>query len=184
MKKKQHIHISIEFNEAILPVIECEDGHQRVPLKPIADQIGINWRTFTRRIDVDNYLNKRLGIYMMPSRGHQKEEIHVRIDRVTAFLNSLNPEKIRAKDNHDTADWLEAKHAEWDDALHSYETTGMAFKVNHAKEQSIHIKSFIEVSKLKLSTENQADRKVLSTMMRDMAEKSGYPYQEELEADS
>lgn len=34
--KNPSIHISIAFNDAILPVIQCEDGHERVPLQPIA----------------------------------------------------------------------------------------------------------------------------------------------------
>jgi hypothetical protein len=46
----------------------------------------------------------------------------------------LNPENIRGMGNNEAADWLEAKHAEWDDALHQYETNGFAVKneVNEA----------------------------------------------------
>lgn len=139
MTQQKRIHISIAFGDAILPVIDCDDGHKRVPLKPIADEIGVNWRTQTRKLDDGKYQNTRLGIKMMPLRGHQdpvssegKAQICVRLDRVTAYLNTINPENIRAQGNHDAADWLEAKHSEWDDALHAYETDGFAAKPGKA----------------------------------------------------
>ena len=129
MSDRQHrLHISIAFGDAILPVIDCDDGHQRVPLKPIADVIGINWQTITRRLEEGRYLHRRLGVKVTPSRGGQKADICIRIDRVTAFLYSLNPEMVRGKGNAEAADWLEAKHSEWDDALHAYETHGAATK--------------------------------------------------------
>ena len=124
----QRFHISIAFGDAILPVIECDDGHQRVPLKPIADVIGVNWQSISRRLEPGRYLHRRLGVKVTPSRGGQKPDICIRIDRVTAFLYSLNPEMVRGKGNAEAADWLEAKHSEWDDALHAYENHSMAVK--------------------------------------------------------
>lgn len=130
--RHQRLHISIAFGDAILPIIDCDDGHQRVPLKPIADVIGINWQTITRRLEEGRYLHRRLGVKVTPSRGGQKADICIRIDRVTAFLYSLNPEMVRGKGNAEAADWLEAKHSEWDDALHDYETHGVALKAGRS----------------------------------------------------
>lgn len=59
---KQRIHISIAFGDAILPVIECEDGHQRVPLKPIVDQIGVKWEIQRNKVQPETYLGRRLGV--------------------------------------------------------------------------------------------------------------------------
>jgi hypothetical protein len=148
---KSPIHISIAFGDAILPVIDCEDGHQRVPLKPISDQIGLNWTSQRTKVTQNNYLNQRLGVNLVPVKGYQdgqkegrKPQICIRIDRVTTFLNSLNPENIRGMGNHDAADWLEAKHSEWDDALHHYETDGFAIKESQDARQLINTLSQID----------------------------------------
>lgn len=134
-ENKKRLHISIAFGDAILPVIDCEDGFQRVPLKPIADQIGINYSSQRERLKKSDYLIKRLGLILIPVKGYQvgdldggKPQFCIRVDRVTSFLNSLNVSNIRAMGNHSSADWLETKHEEWDDALHQYETNGVAVK--------------------------------------------------------
>ena len=46
----------------------------------------------------------------------------IRIDRVASFLSTINPDRVRANGNIDSADWLEAKHQEWDDVLHAWES--------------------------------------------------------------
>lgn len=64
----------------------------RPRVKPIADEIGINadeiginWQTVTRRLEAGRYLHRRLGVKVTPSRGGQKPDICIRIDRVTAL---------------------------------------------------------------------------------------------------
>lgn len=148
---KSPIHISIAFGDAILPVIDCEDGHQRVPLKPIVDQIGVKWETQRLKIQPEHYLWQRLGAEITTLKGgetwgKQGNPTHlcIRIDRVTAFLNTLNPQNIRGMGNHDAADWLEAKHSEWDDALHHYETDGFAIKESQDARQLINTLSQID----------------------------------------
>ena len=126
--KKNRIHISIAFGDAILPVVECDDGIKRVPLKPIVEQVGAQWKGQSRKVEKGKYLFRRLGIKVTPLKWGDKPHICIRIDRVTAYLNTLNPENIRAMGNHDAADWLESKHTEWDDVLHLYETNGFASK--------------------------------------------------------
>jgi len=148
---KKMIHISIAFGDAILPVIDCEDGHQRVPLKPISDQIGLDWVSQRRKVKDNEYLTSRLGLLLVGVKPYQNPDIQgekaqycIRIDRVTAFLNTINPLKIRGMGNHDAADWLEAKHAEWDDALHHYETDGFAMREGQDTRQLINTLSQID----------------------------------------
>lgn len=148
---KSPIHISIAFGDAILPVIDCEDGHKRVPLKPISDQIGLDWVSQRRKIKDNEYLTNRLGLllvgvkpYQNPESQGEKAQYCIRVDRVTAFLNIINPLKIRGMGNHEAADWLEAKHSEWDDALHHYETDGFAIKESQDARQLINTLSQID----------------------------------------
>lgn len=133
--KNQRIHISIAFADAILPIVECDDGLKRVPLKPICDQIGIQWKRQKTKLLNDEYLKERfglvLGIPRYPSIEEKpalREQYLIRLDRVTAFLNTLSPRNIKAQGNVASAEWLKAKHSEWDDALHAYETNGFAAK--------------------------------------------------------
>lgn len=133
--KSQRVHLSIAFGDVILPVIDCDDGHQRVPLKPISDQVGLDWKTQKRKLLADDYLADRFGLIMgearlpqMAALGLKRDKYLIRMDRVTAFLNTLSPRNITARGNQEAADWLKAKHSEWDDALHAYETLGVATK--------------------------------------------------------
>jgi hypothetical protein len=122
------VHISIAFGDAILPVIECDDGHQRVPLKPIADQVGVQWAGQRRKIENDEYLTRRLGAKVETSRCLSKPQLCIRINKVESFLNTLSPKMISSKGNTDTARWLEDKHNEWDEAIHLYDKNGFVSK--------------------------------------------------------
>jgi hypothetical protein len=181
--KQQRIHISIAFGDTILPVIECEDGHQRVPLKPIVDQIGAQWEGQRRKVQPEKYLGQRLGTQTTTSRCGDVPQICIRLDRVTAFLNSLNPEFIRVKGNHDAADWLEAKHQEWDDALHQYETAGFAINKSHYSNIAAKEKGYlrmVSVIREKNKTEDIQDRRLIAKVLKDMAATHGIDYQTDL----
>lgn len=188
--QKQKIHISIAFADAILPVIECEDGHQRVPLKPICDVVGVNWSTQRRKFQDESYLKMRLGVEFHPLKGVELSQkpgnpthLCIRLDRVTAFLNSLNPENIRAMGNDSAADWLEAKHEERDDALHQYETAGFAINKSHYSSQEAKEKAYlrmVSVIREKNKTEDLSDRKLISGMLKNMADTHGLSYQPDL----
>lgn len=129
--QNSRLHLSIAFGDVILPIINCDDGLDRVPLKQICDQIGLDWSSQRRKLIGDDYLTKRFGLILggdipalIAQIGIKRDPVLIRIDRVTAFLNTINPQKVRAHGNINAADWLETKHEEWDDALHNYETYG------------------------------------------------------------
>ncbi len=118
----QAISLNLNFSGAVLPVVEGEDGHRRVPLKPICDAIGVDWETQRKKVQ-SGYLVRRLGVCTQPClwAGQEREMVVIRVDRVAAFLLSINPDAVRVSGNADSADWLEAKHREWDDLIHAYE---------------------------------------------------------------
>ncbi|MGZ5026082.1 MAG: phage antirepressor N-terminal domain-containing protein [Methylobacter sp.] len=187
---KQRIHLSIDFGDAILPIIECEDGHQRVPLKPIVEQIGAKWETQRQKVQPEKYLGRRLGSQITTLKGGEISQkqgnptyLCIRIDRVTAFLNTINPENVRAMGNHNTADWLEAKHQEWDDALHQYETAGFAVNKSRYSNREAKDKGYqrlVSVIKAKSKTEDVGDRRLIASILKDMAEAQGLSYQTDL----
>ena len=188
--KASKIHLSIAFGDAILPIIDCEDGHQRVPLKQICDVVGINWSTQKRKFKEDAYLTKRLGLEYHPLKGVEicqkpgnPTHICIRLDRVTAFLNTINPENVRAMGNHDAADWLEAKHQEWDDALHQYETAGFAINKSYYSTREAKEKGYLRIMTVlreKNKTQDMGDRRLIATIIKDMADQYGVHYQTDL----
>lgn len=116
------ISLNLNFSGAILPILDNEDGFQRVPLKPISDAIGLSWADQHKKMQVP-YFVRRLGICVgdIPYAGQTRSMVLIRLDRVAAYLNTLNPENVRAAGNEAAADYLEQKHQEWDDLIHAYE---------------------------------------------------------------
>lgn len=122
MSKSSMIHLELEFSGALLPVETNEQGHQVVPLKPIVEVIGLHWQTQMEKVQ-GAYLKRRLGTCIQPSlyAGQQREMVCIRLDRVAAYLNTINPDMVRAQGNQASADFLEAKHQEWDNLIDAYE---------------------------------------------------------------
>lgn len=118
----QAISLNLNFSGIVLPVVDCEDGFQRVPLKPICEAIGIDWSNQHKKMQVP-YFCRRLGICVedILYAGQTRQMVLIRLDRVAAYLNMLNPESARSAGNEAAADFLEAKHREWDDLIHAYE---------------------------------------------------------------
>ncbi|WP_068634925.1 phage antirepressor N-terminal domain-containing protein [Thauera butanivorans] len=130
----KHIAISIEYAGLTLPVVKNEQGTEVVPLKPIAELFGLEWVRQHKRLQED-WTAEFLGVCVvhMYYAGDQKRQmVCVRLDRVAAYLMSLNPAKIRAAGNESGAAFLQAKLTEWADALHDYETFGSAHNPRHA----------------------------------------------------
>lgn len=116
------ISLNLNFSGVILPITDCEDGQQRVPLKPICEVIGLSWADQHKKMQVP-YFVRRMGICVgdIPYAGQTRQMTLIRLDRVAAYLNTLNPESVRAAGDDSAADYLETKHQEWDDLLHAYE---------------------------------------------------------------
>lgn len=166
---KTRLHISIPFGDIILPVVHCDDGHKRIPLKPICEQLGVNWTTQHKKFNDESYLKRRLGTEIIPLKGYELSpksgnptHLCIRIDRVTAFLNTLNPAKIRGMGNDEAADWLESKHQEWDDALHAYETSIDGI---FGKAKTADVKYISELYKLRKNAPNLKEKAIVQRMI-------------------
>lgn len=102
--------------------------------------------------------------------------IYIRLDRVAAFLGTINPDRVRGAGNESSAEHLESKITEWDDALHDYEELGFAINLNHAKSQESLRKqraSFAQMIGVKNRTPSQKDRQALSMVIGQMANELG-----------
>lgn len=174
------IPMGLNFSGLLLPLVDGEDGFQRVPLKPICEVVGVRWED--QRTKVQNgYLARRLGTCtpVIRGAGQDREQVVIRVDRVASFLSTINPDRVRAAGNIDSADWLEAKHREWDDVLHEYELAkGDMFREKAARNTAI--RAFLAVAKEKRNAADEADRKALSSILHGLAGDLNIPYQIDL----
>lgn len=182
-KKRSAVRINLEFAGALLPVETNEQGQHVVPLKPICDAIGLEWERQRKKVS-EPYLSKRIGTCTVQIRGadQAREMICIRIDRVAAFLNTVNPESVRGQGNESAADFLEAKHAEWDDLIDAYErgfgTLAKKGKANVQKQPGV--RDYLSVLRAKKQADSEPERKVLHLLARKIADDLGAPFQDDI----
>jgi len=183
--KTNHVQMSITYAGLSLQVIKHE-GRDYVPLKPISDLFGLRWDRQREKLVKSAYLRRFLG-FCTPVYGgascQKQEENCILLSRVAAFLMSLSPGQIRSHGNVDGADFLEEKINEWADALHDYEELGVALNVNHAKVQAELRKqrtAFAQMIAAKSKAQDIIERKALGSVIGQMAEELGAPYQQDL----
>lgn len=136
-----HIAISIQYAGLTLPVVKNEVGADFVPLKPVCDVFDLKWETQRMKVS-EPFYKKYLGICVLKAwvatphkggaLGEFQDQTCIRLDRVSAFMMTISPDRVRAGGNTSGADFLEAKLSEWADALHDYETFGVAHNPRHA----------------------------------------------------
>lgn len=182
-----------------LPVLKNEQGQDVTRLKPISDVFGLVWRDQRKKMTDSPFLMRHLGISFVengsktgdsgevipPSNPTYLPDVLIRVDRVAAFLLSINPDKVRAAGNVNGADFLEARNTEWADALHDFIEIGVAVDVNHAKSQELLRKqraSFAQMIGVKNKTADAPDRKALGAVVQQMAAELGIAYQPDLTA--
>lgn len=179
MTKK--ISFLIEYAGLQLQVVKNEQGEDVTPLKPISDLFGIKWED--QRVKVSTgHLARFLGTCTPDIRGG-RAQVCILLSRVAAYIMSINPDKVRSHGNASAADFLEAKLAEWADALHDYEELGAAFNLKHAKAQEAMDKRrarFVAMLGVKNKTADLKDRQAITRLMQQIAAELGINYQPDL----
>ncbi|WP_290906271.1 hypothetical protein [Aquabacterium sp.] len=188
------IIISIQYAGLTLPVVKNEAGEDCTPLKPISDLFGLRWRDQRQKVTGSAYMARFLGLSQRENDGLSAfqvgisppvpaPELFIRLDRVAAFLMSINPDKVHAAGNVDGAKFLAEKHEEWADAVHDYEELGIAVNLNHARAQEAMRKqraAFAQMIGVRNKTENKADRDAIGAVVKQMAGELGVSYQPDL----
>lgn len=123
------------------------------------------------------------GTDTLTSNGSAGLPIYIRLDRVAAFLQTINPDKVRAAGNVSSAEHLESKISEWDDALHDYEELGFAVNLNHVRNQEATGRQCMRVAsllKIKAQLPDQKERCLMDALIAKSANGLGIPYQPDL----
>lgn len=179
----KHITISIEYAGLTLPVVKNEEGIELVPLKPVSDIFGLDWKNQYRKV-TDEWPARYLGVCMgvIAHAGDQKREmVCIRLDRVAAYLMTINPDRVRAAGNTTGADFLEARLNEWADALHDYETLGTAVNERHLAGQATlrAANAAVKLIRAKALAASAADRGLIDGLLKNLSRENGIPYQPE-----
>lgn len=162
----------INFHGLILFTYKA--SHQvYIPIKPIVDLIGTDWRTARKSItsgdNVDLFGTTTLLVPKIDNSGglmltetdssnSPKDEIKtektqnsglyellcIRFDRVHMYLARINTSRLRVNGNVKAADYLLKLQHEWADVLNDYETHGIA--VNKSLfDNAKHLKTLADV---------------------------------------
>ncbi len=131
------------------------------------------------------YLARRLGVCLAEFNfaGQSRQMLAIRLDRVAAYLNTINPEQVRAGGNVDGADFLLQKQEEWDDVLHQYESAGGIMSRNERLAQAAQIqaaRALLSAIKEKRMSEDPQQRLILEQLIQSMARKAGVSYQPDM----
>lgn len=190
--------LNMQFGGAVLPVAKNEAGQEVVPLKPICDVIGIDWETQRKKFDLksktctepglgagsgkDGYFARLMGasIERMSYAGQSREMVCIRLDRVAAYMFTINPNQVRINGNEAAADFLERKHQEWADLIHAYESERGDMLRRGATAKVINIRTLLSVCREKRVTTHEPDRRVLEAISKDLSAELGLPYQSDL----
>jgi transposase len=84
--------ITIPFHNQTVFAIE-HDGQPYVAMRPIVENLGLDWKTQYRKIA--EKFSKGMVILTIPSAGGLQETICLPLTKLTAFLYSINPSKVK-----------------------------------------------------------------------------------------
>lgn len=110
----------IPFHQDTIYLVD-HDGQPVIPVRPIVENMGLDWKTQHRKLTTRK---ERWGVVMMttPSGGGNQETICIPLLKLTAFLYSIEPEKVRP----DLKAKVEMYQNECDQVLWNYWTKGIA----------------------------------------------------------
>ncbi|MFE1601617.1 phage antirepressor N-terminal domain-containing protein [Methylobacterium sp. ID0610] len=86
--------ITVPFHGDTLFAVEREDGIH-VAIKPIADRLGIDWRSQRSRLSRDPILSEGLAMEPMPSVGGAQDTVVLRLDLLSGWLFGLDASRVR-----------------------------------------------------------------------------------------
>lgn|SRR5574338_129666 len=119
----KHIAISIEYAGLTLPLVKFDDGHTRLPLKPLCAAAGVDYAGQYQKLRGDRLGGNNRGKQTHLARsfglatghavfgGQRRELVMIRADRVLAFFSSINPTRVRSAGNVEGAEFIESKRA-------------------------------------------------------------------------
>jgi len=111
----------------------------------------------------------------------QKETVFIMLKRVYLYLARISIGHVMGSGKNQTsAEYLLSLQEEWADALHDYETKGFAVKKSHVQDNQQNLRNLLAITRTKLKVEAVAERKLLTSLQEELAQKMGHSYQPDL----
>lgn len=172
----------INFHGLTLWVVEAE-GVEYVYAKPLSDLAGLDWRRSKRTISEEEnatlYGTRTLNHPVFVAEGGASatpsEGLYIRLDRARMYLARINTRHMKAQGNVEAAEALLQLQIEWAEALHRYETDGVAYKKAEKEERN----QLISLLKARQQQPTQGERQAITRMIRDSFSDLGYPVEKD-----
>lgn len=116
-------------------------------------------------------------------RADRDDSIFLRMDRAMMFIAQVSVANMRANGNHEGADAILAKRIEFAQALHDYETIGIAINRNHFGQEQMQLKkhdTVLKAVRLLNATATKPERRVVQSMIAKLSPDVGLSYQPDL----
>jgi len=155
----------------------AHEGQEYVAVRPICELIGVDWRG-QKRVLEEAYKVQLYGIYwLFPPEIDGFSELkfapncYIRVNRVEAFLFGINPKRVQVNGNPNAAQWLMDLQHEWANALHAYETHGIAMKAG----RSSALEELLRMTKLRNQLNDPKDRRYVDQLIHEGLHTLGQP---------
>lgn len=124
----------IQFHGILLTVVSY-GGEDYIPLKPIIEMLGTQWKTAretafsgdNRELYGTCELNEPIFNSFSTLKG-AKKAVFILLEAGEMYLARVNTSRLKANGNKSSAEYLLTLQKEWRKALHDYETHGFAAK--------------------------------------------------------
>ncbi len=123
---------SITFHQDTIFIID-QDGNPQVPIRPICENIGLDWASqFTKLTDSESRLTV-CRITTVAADGKQREMLCMPLRKLNGWLMSISPKKVSPS----VRPKLIRYQNECDDVLYNYFTTGVAVSNDFLRDNII-----------------------------------------------
>lgn len=165
----------IRFHGMTLLVV-AHDGVEYIEARPLCDLAGMYWKSARRTLfSPENAKLYGTSELFSPVFGVSEtnigpqEAVHIRLDRARMFLARINTARMKAHGNVDAAEALLELQIEWAEALHAYETDGVAIKRGNREARA----ELIGLIKARGTPPTPGEREALTALIRDTFESLG-----------
>lgn len=114
----QNTLVPVPFHNETVYYIE-KDGEQYIPVKPIVENLGLNWEPQHRKLVSAQNRWSMIMMIIVAADGKNRDMVCIPLRKLASFLASINPDKVR----EDLREKLIQYQNECDEVLYKYWTS-------------------------------------------------------------
>ena len=86
---------TVEFYQDQVTAVRLANGEVYIPLRPIVEDLGLDWASQTRRINRDPVLAEVKGVVVTTTPGGPQEMLALPLDYLSGFLFGVNANRVK-----------------------------------------------------------------------------------------